>query len=1096
MERSDYPNGWGDWGLISNEADIDLSPNLQPLLSPSNAEPSHGNPSHLWQPTTDSLFPLSSPSGDTSDQYEDFLNFWNPTAGSSNGIQSARTFDPLLYNSHGTTTATASTLVQGPHDPMNITTSPASRNEDSTPAPLLPVRSRSRQARRRTSRKSPLFHPSRVSKRLTGSMPADSNILGMICLLLMESRSGVMPSNKEFQTAGRLFKVPPDALRERCARMTGDSGYHSASAPHHDITKKYEVKQPISTEKTSGTTGTPDDPMKDLEKPYACTDRCGKKYATRASWERHEQTHYRQQIWVCHDTCRNRASGKQIWLREDHFKKHLIDSHHYDKDKAKEHCKASCLAIDSRFPRRCHFPECAEGFETWKARMDHMASHMMSDYDTSTWGQLVDEARESSVLGETSRDTDSESCDRDSNGQDDDDDFEDGQNGPGTGGSGFANGPDGSSQPEGQGPSNSGSGQRGQPELGTGGGGSSGRYDQGNSFTINHMIMLAGTWLCSQNTNDQVKLHWTLRDLRLSTIRWLGCGATAIVDEVQNKGARETMARKSIVYKSPPERKRVDKEAYIMHRLRHSHVTRLVSSFSDNRTGTLFMSPAADYTLAHYMQTLSPVALDIPTTHWFNCLVSGLRHIHDQGIIHGDIKPENILIFEHRVFYSDFGHSSIIPDDESTVSDAGFVTKQYSAPEIKHGRRGKPSDVWSLGCVFLELITIMLHQSVTELYDVKKENLGRIQRDQSYSSNPKALAQWIRSLKHAQGLRSAPSGVLTALVCSEGMTNLEPKKRPVANGLAKLIPSYDCCSTFECGIPRKHKQTGTECHEHLLNSVKIKNDNCLKISTSNSMALFGIVTPTMAGRRSPSKVTRLGGPTDSSGSKTSEIYSPMLLSWLRELNSYEALITGCTEIYTPQSQFSEPDTLASLKTQLDSLSMAEADVEAQRPRPMTAAKDVNLVNSTQSEELTSMPLPSQSARLFPEIVNGDDRSLRKLKVYSRATRTWVQVFGALDTSTRQDWISEELLLKLGALKEAPANDCVYVDSQGRRMKSCLTVQLRWHEVAYTQARQNWFPVTQGSFDIVIGSDFLLTHGLYSFYESSLLTSKRQTLQGE
>lgn len=1159
MERSSFPHNddWGFLGLNSNTASGDLDRPSHPSDWNSTAPllPVHGSHNfsahstriqpELSQRMSSLRFPFPNPWVGPSEQYMALSNFTNPSR-SLDVLETAGMFGPAQYSSESNyrvAPATVSAVAENLHDPTNLVSISTAGSKTSTPRSSLhrPYNhSRSSQTGTRPLRKSSQLRPIKVQKQprishgdrpcgvqkqkparrsrgpaVAMPMQADVNTMAMICYLLRGCRSGLMPSNEEFQSAGRLFMVSPDALRERYGRITEDSGYQSGSTAGHEATKDYEAQQLVSADDNSGEDGTPLNTIRDLKKPFVCTHRCGKKYEKRASWERHEQNHYPQNLWVCHYTCRNRASGKPIWLREDHFQQHLIRFHHYNKEQAKQQCKASCLAINSRFPRTCHLPECSEGFVSWKDRLDHMASHMMSDYDTAIWGDLVDEGREninstnstnSSTLGETSRDSDSEHSDYDSDGHGDDDDdddgdddddrwddFDNGQDGPGTGGPGYDNWPDGNPRPEDQGPSEPRSGQGGQPRPGTGGRGSSHPHYQGHLYTGYHMVILAER----TTANDQGKPSWSLRDLRLSTLRWLGSGATGIVDEVKNQGARETMARKLIACRSPSEQRRVDKESYIMHRLRHSHIVRLLSSFSDQRTATLFMLPAADYTLAQYMQTHSLIApIGTPTPHWFSCLVSGMRHIHEQDIVHGDIKPENILIFEDRVFYSDFGLSSTIPDNESTISGAGFLTKQYGAPEIKNGRRGKPSDVWSLGCVFLELVTVLLHQSVTSLYD-PKENRGRTRQDRCYSSNPKALAQWIQGLRGVPDLRSSPSVLLAALDCSEAMMKLEPKKRPTAIELAKRMPSHDCCATFECTLPSKKEPANADVSNDLLGSVGVKSSDHPEILTSNSMTPLDVIISIVPNRKSTSKLgsALTGGRRRLPGSNTVETYSPMLLIWLSELNSYEAFLAGYTGIYTAQSRFPVPNTLASLTTQLDSLSMAEAGVETQHLRSMTTAKGVKFVKPASSRELKATPLEPQPAIYLPKIINCNGPSLAELKVYSRATHTWVHVSGALDPSTRQDWVSEELVDKLGAEKEAAVNNCVYVDSDGQRSISSGTVQLRWNELASVQTRQNWFLVIKGSFDIVIGSDFLHTHGLYTFHDASLLTSNSLTMKG-
>ena len=82
-----------------------------------------------------------------------------------------------------------------------------------------------------------------------------------------------------------------------------------------------------------------------------------------------------------------------------------------------------------------------------------------------------------------------------------------------------------------------------------------------------------------------------------------------------------------------------------------------------------------------------------------------LNFIHTLGLIHSDVKPENILIASYsraRVKLIDFGSSCFITDRQSSY----IQSRSYRAPEVILGLPydGK-IDVWSLGCVVAEMFT-------------------------------------------------------------------------------------------------------------------------------------------------------------------------------------------------------------------------------------------------------------------------------------------------------------------------------------------------------------------------------------------------------
>lgn len=85
-------------------------------------------------------------------------------------------------------------------------------------------------------------------------------------------------------------------------------------------------------------------------------------------------------------------------------------------------------------------------------------------------------------------------------------------------------------------------------------------------------------------------------------------------------------------------------------------------------------------------------------------IVCSIGFLHSNGIIHGDIKPSNILLHKNEVKLADFSLSSF-QFKESDRIFRGSYTEHYRAPEIwdNLGYSYK-ADVWALGCTFYEII--------------------------------------------------------------------------------------------------------------------------------------------------------------------------------------------------------------------------------------------------------------------------------------------------------------------------------------------------------------------------------------------------------
>ncbi|KXN84745.1 hypothetical protein AN958_12172 [Leucoagaricus sp. SymC.cos] len=94
-------------------------------------------------------------------------------------------------------------------------------------------------------------------------------------------------------------------------------------------------------------------------------------------------------------------------------------------------------------------------------------------------------------------------------------------------------------------------------------------------------------------------------------------------------------------------------------------------------------------------------------------IVSGLLHLHEKGIVHGDLKEANILVSaEERALIGDFGLSTIAMTvtmgySKKNGGPAAF-TPRWSAPEIIHrivSAPTAPTDIWSYGCLCFKVLT-------------------------------------------------------------------------------------------------------------------------------------------------------------------------------------------------------------------------------------------------------------------------------------------------------------------------------------------------------------------------------------------------------
>ena len=207
-------------------------------------------------------------------------------------------------------------------------------------------------------------------------------------------------------------------------------------------------------------------------------------------------------------------------------------------------------------------------------------------------------------------------------------------------------------------------------------------------------------------------------------IRNLGHGHSANIEMVEDVNTGSVYARKLFrICGSRDKRKQIfNNEVKVIRRLApHHHVIRVFATYVAKREVGLILLPVADDgDLEDFLQDFKDRDVAQPKKTKileasFGCLASGLEFMHRQKVRHKDVKPRNILIHQGSVIYTDFGysldHSAI--DQSTTTGRPDAFTEKYCAPEVKDwGPRNSKSDIFSLGCVFLEII-LALHEGLT-----------------------------------------------------------------------------------------------------------------------------------------------------------------------------------------------------------------------------------------------------------------------------------------------------------------------------------------------------------------------------------------------
>ncbi|KAG8933610.1 Dual-specificity kinase, spindle pole body (SPB) duplication and spindle checkpoint function [Tulasnella sp. 418] len=203
--------------------------------------------------------------------------------------------------------------------------------------------------------------------------------------------------------------------------------------------------------------------------------------------------------------------------------------------------------------------------------------------------------------------------------------------------------------------------------------------------------------------------------------RPLGCigkGGSAMIYKVISP-ENEIFAIKAITMGITDQRSvtEYNNEVEILKRLQgHKRVIRLIEedsiSFSDTR---FIVMEYGEVGLAEILAEKCDEPLDYPwiISHWYQML-QAVCFIHEENIIHCDIKPANFVLVRGSLKLIDFGIAKRIPDGATFIKrECPVGTLYYMSPESLTVTKGtgagavlfdRASDVWSLGCTLYEMV--------------------------------------------------------------------------------------------------------------------------------------------------------------------------------------------------------------------------------------------------------------------------------------------------------------------------------------------------------------------------------------------------------
>ncbi|XP_027665300.2 serine/threonine kinase-like domain-containing protein STKLD1 isoform X4 [Falco rusticolus] len=292
-----------------------------------------------------------------------------------------------------------------------------------------------------------------------------------------------------------------------------------------------------------------------------------------------------------------------------------------------------------------------------------------------------------------------------------------------------------------------------------------------------------GPWCCYLELGGCISVAPVLQVLEQLQPGALG---TAVVAELKT----EKSAEKKYIIKQVEciEEKRANealKEAMDLLKLHHPNICTYKELFVtwDNEISSLFLCLVMQYSGQGDLSSVikekrqkSEKITDVVILKFLGQMVDALFYIHKQNIFHRNLKPSNILVIGEASFMlSDFSTETLMTDELKWKIRVEENSKSWMAPETFHFSFTEKSDIWSLGCILLDMSTcfVLNAEEITSLLQDIRRDTGRL--------------EGVLTLMQNGDNSSSP---LFPILCM--MLQIQPSLRPTAKDLTDVPFIREC----------------------------------------------------------------------------------------------------------------------------------------------------------------------------------------------------------------------------------------------------------------------------------------------------------------
>lgn len=153
-------------------------------------------------------------------------------------------------------------------------------------------------------------------------------------------------------------------------------------------------------------------------------------------------------------------------------------------------------------------------------------------------------------------------------------------------------------------------------------------------------------------------------------------------------------------------RRRFKNEAKAIAVLSHPNIVKVYDVSFGDRLQYIVMEYIEGITLKEYIEQQKVINWK-EAVHFLTQILKALQHAHDKGIVHRDIKPQNIILLQDgTIKVSDFGIARFSRGDTRTMTESAIGSVHYISPEQARGEiTDDKADIYSVGVVMYEMLT-------------------------------------------------------------------------------------------------------------------------------------------------------------------------------------------------------------------------------------------------------------------------------------------------------------------------------------------------------------------------------------------------------